>query len=228
MNVIKLAVFAVCSLLSLSAGAVRGSEPGSEAEIPVCFNYGCRDQLDVRFATAELDGLLAQLRDSSSSTEERQALAEVVGQLYRLAARQTPIGADRGGNLRDEEVDGRMDCIDHATTTTRLLELLAARGGLRFHRVLEPARRTRFIFQHFSAVIEVLAAESEAAPVLADVLLPPTQQVADGLFVHAVADPVLAQQAGRYVIDSWFVDNGEAAVVLPLAEWLEGGGPDVQ
>ena len=32
----------------------------------------------------------------------------------------------------------------------------------------------------------------------------------------------------RYVVDSWFVDNGEPAVVLPLAEWLKGGGPNVQ
>lgn len=221
-------VFAVCSLLSLPAAAARISG----VEVPVCFNYGCRDQLGVRFAAAELDAVLARLRDSRSAAQERQALAQVLGQLYQLAAQQSPIGADRGGNLRDEEVDGRMDCIDHATTTTRLLELIALHGGLRFHRVLEPARRTRFIFQHFSAVIEMLAVEQEqeqeqSGPALTAVL-PPQQQVADGLFVHAVADRAAAEQAGRYVIDSWFVDNGEAAVVLPLAEWLEGGGPDVQ
>lgn len=31
---------------------------------------------------------------------------------------------------------------------------------------------------------------------------------------------------GRFVVDSWFVNNGEPAVVLPLADWENGGGPD--
>ena len=31
----------------------------------------------------------------------------------------------------------------------------------------------------------------------------------------------------RFVVDSWFVDNGQPAVILPLAEWKEGAGPDV-
>ena len=31
----------------------------------------------------------------------------------------------------------------------------------------------------------------------------------------------------RYVVDSWFVDNGEPAVILPLEEWKKGAGPDV-
>ena len=119
-----------------------------------------------------------------------------------------------------------MDCIDHSTSTTRLLELVEARGGLRFHRVVEPARRTRLILQHFSAVIEVLTAEERIAR------LPPGEALAgcncteDGQVIEA-ADG--ADRPGeRYVVDSWFVDNGEPAVVLPLAEWLKGGGPNVQ
>jgi hypothetical protein len=34
-------------------------------------------------------------------------------------------------------------------------------------------------------------------------------------------------EAQRFVVDSWFVDNGQPAVILPLAEWKEGAGPDV-
>jgi len=30
----------------------------------------------------------------------------------------------------------------------------------------------------------------------------------------------------RFVVDSWFVNNGEPAVVMPLADWEDGGGPD--
>jgi hypothetical protein len=34
-------------------------------------------------------------------------------------------------------------------------------------------------------------------------------------------------EAERFVVDSWFVDNGQPAVILPLAEWKQGAGPDV-
>ena len=34
-------------------------------------------------------------------------------------------------------------------------------------------------------------------------------------------------EAARFVVDSWFVDNGQPAVILPLAEWKKGAGPDV-
>ena len=143
-----------------------------------------------------------------------------------VAGTQTPVGADRAGNFLDAEAHGRMDCIDHSTSTTRLLELVEARGGLRFHRVVEPARRTRLILQHFSAVIEVLTVEERIAR------MPPGEALAgcncteDGQVIEA-ADG--ADRPGeRYVVDSWFVDNGEPAVVLPLAEWLKGGGPNVQ
>jgi hypothetical protein len=30
----------------------------------------------------------------------------------------------------------------------------------------------------------------------------------------------------RFVVDSWFVNNGEPAVVLPVETWQDGGGPD--
>jgi hypothetical protein len=31
-----------------------------------------------------------------------------------------------------------------------------------------------------------------------------------------------------YVVDSWFVDNGRPAVVLPVEDWLAGNTPYVQ
>ena len=90
---------------------------------------------------------------------------------------------------------GKMDCIDHSTSTTRLLKLLEARGYLRWHRVQDPeVRNWALVFPaHWSAVIE---------------------EKTDG-------------EAQRFVVDSWFVDNGQPAVILPLAEWKEGAGPDV-
>ena len=37
----------------------------------------------------------------------------------------------------------------------------------------------------------------------------------------------IAERAGgrRYTVDSWFYDNGEDAVVVPLEQWLAGWWP---
>jgi hypothetical protein len=86
-------------------------------------------------------------------------LSLAIGWLLGWAGEQTPIAADRGGNFADDGVYGRMDCIDHSTTTTRLLRLLESRRWLQFHRVLEPVRRVLYLFEfHYSAQIEELEA----------------------------------------------------------------------
>jgi len=165
----------------------------AENAIEVCFNYGCLTQQPVVFAPEQFNTLLQEFAHAKDAESERAVLANVIGALYALAAEQTPIGNDKGGNYADDGVRGRMDCIDHATTTTRFLKRIEAEGALRWHRVLEPIRRMRFfVLQHFSAIIE----ETDEA-------------------------------GGRYAVDSWFLDNGEPAIILPLEEWLNGAGPDV-
>ncbi len=213
--------------LPATTGAAAGAEAyGTGVEVGVCYNYGCATEGRVRVREGALRRIGARLMAAHTAAEERNRLALAVGGLYRVAATQTAVAADRAGNLLDEGADGRMDCIDHSTSTTRLLRMLEARGALRFHRVVEPARRTRLILQHFSAVIEVLSVDERIER------LPPGQALAgcncteDGLVIGEMDGEDRAGQ--RYVVDSWFVDNGEPAVVLPLAEWLNGGGPNVQ
>ena len=170
---------------------------GSVERVSVCFNYGCLAQAEVEFDTIQLGELGLLFRQATTPVAEREAIGEAVGRLLGWAGRQSPIAADRGGNYADDAVYGRMDCIDHSTTTTRLLHLLDSRGWLRFHRVLEPAQRSRFLlFQHYSAQIE--------------------ERVAEG----AGTTPE------RFVVDSWFFDNGRPAAVMPLAGWMAGEGPD--
>lgn len=179
--------------------------------ISVCYNYGCAAETTVRFTDAQLTWVKRSLALADSAAAERERLSVVIGKLYFWAGQQSPIYADRGGNLADNAVNGAMDCIDHSTTTTRFLTMIDARGWLRYHEVLEPVRRVHFfMFQHFSAAIE------ESPPWLPDVKIEEHPEAPD----EATPD--------RFVVDSWFVNNGQPAVILPLEEWKSGGGPMVE
>ncbi|KAB2926738.1 MAG: hypothetical protein F9K30_05805 [Dechloromonas sp.] len=173
-----------------AAGAAVAGE-----RLLVCHGYGCQAQDEVRYSEGQLGEIRRLLFAADDAGGEREHLAVALGTLYGWAGQQSDIRNDKGGNFADEGVPGRMDCIDHSTTTTRLLQLLEARGYLRWHRVGEPAMRTvALVFApHRSAVIETLG---------------------DG-------------EVQAFAVDSWFVDNGEPAVILPLADWKKGAGPDV-
>jgi hypothetical protein len=188
----------LAALLLMFAASASGGEA-----VSVCYNYGCLSEDDVLYSDAQLRRVRDLLGDGLGAVHERALLGVAVGWMLGWAGQQTPISADRGGNFADNGVYGRMDCIDHSTTTTRLLQLIERRGWLRFHRVLAPALRTHvFIFDHYSAQIEEVENAEKSVP----------------------AD----EKPGRYVVDSWFVDNGQSAVVMPLENWLAGEGPDVE
>lgn len=167
----------------------------ADESVRVCHGYGCLVQTRIRYTEGQLGQIRRMLFSADDAASERNILAGAIGRLYGWAGEQSDIHNDRGGNYADENVSGKMDCIDHSTSTTRLLRLLTARGYLRWHRVQEPAARNfaGLIPVHWSAVIE---------------------EKSDG-------EPAL------FVVDSWFVDNGQPAVILPLAEWKKGAGPDV-
>ena len=167
----------------------------AEQRVTVCFNYGCFTQAEVIYDDQQLRELGQILTPARDASAERAAIAIAIGRLLGWAGGQAPIVADRGGNYADDGVYGKMDCIDHSTTTTRLLRLISAQGWLHYHRVLEPVRRSRFVvFEHYSALIEEV-------------------------------DAATATDERRYVVDSWFFDNGQPAVVMPLAQWQAGEYP---
>jgi hypothetical protein len=182
-------------LMVVWAGVVAAEEI-----VPICYGYGCLAQAKITYSEAQLRDIGRQLSVAVDAENERKLLAVAIGELYGWAGQQSDIKNDRGGNYADGHVPGKMDCIDHSQSTTRLLKLLEARGYLRWHRVLPPEVRSRmFLTVHWSAVIE----EKDRGGEKND------------------------DEAARFVVDSWFVDNGQPAVVLPLAEWKKGAGPDV-
>lgn len=167
-------------------------------DVDVCYNYGCAAAGTVTFSGAQLAEAQRLLLAARDSRAERAALAPVLARMYAWAAEQTPIGNDKAGNYADGGMPGQMDCIDHSTTTTRLLRMIEARGWLRFHRVLDPVRRSFLMSQHFSAAIEDLG---------------------DGVSVIRTDD-----EKRTWVVDSWYADNGKPPWIAPLDKWEKDHG----
>lgn len=213
---------------------------GAQASVVVelCFNYGCSQTVPILLSDEDLERVGSRFGGVTDAAGEREVMAQAVADLYRIAGGQSPILADRGGNFLDGGVEGRMDCIDHSTTTTLFLELMSAQGWLRHHVVLKPSRRTSFIFQHFSALVEeqdgLPARVSHAAPEgfqgQVDIM-PPTcdcPDVAEDVTVSRATQSGPGDVTAQFVVDSWFADHALPAVIMPLANWLNGEGPDVQ
>ena len=143
---------AVC-LLSAAACA--------DAVIVVCYNWGCLVQQPVSYPEPWLRKALQPLRQAKTPEAERAAVAEVVHRFYHKAAEQTPIGADAPGNDEDPSVNGRMDCIDHSTTTRNILAWLQHRKLLRWHDVGPYAHRSLLVASHYSATLIETESDSE-------------------------------------------------------------------
>ncbi|MEY3201401.1 MAG: hypothetical protein RIR70_951 [Pseudomonadota bacterium] len=185
----------------------------AEERIEICYNYSCARTATVVYSDEQLERVRQWMLYAPDAATERRILRGVMGKLYGWAGQQAPISADRGGNHADDDADGRMDCIDHTVSTTRLLKMLQAQGWLRFHRVADLVERKGAygLLQHFSASIEERPGRLEEWQLSTRLLSAPQE-----------ADNEL--RGPRFVVDSWFHDNGQPAEVLPLEEWLEGGG----
>ena len=144
--------------LALLGALVPG--PAHAEQVTICYNYGCFSRAPVEYSEERLDPLRRLLATAADAAAEREAVSRAIGQMYAIAGEQTPVWRDKGGNYADGGVNGQMDCIDHSTNTDLFLRLLQARGWLRFHELLEPLERTRFIFAvHWSARIRERATQ---------------------------------------------------------------------
>lgn len=68
---------------------------------------------------------------------ERLAIARAVHRLQLVACEQTPVKHAMGFSEVDSAGQGRMDCVDCSTATTRFLQLLDQQGLIRRHEVMQ-------------------------------------------------------------------------------------------
>lgn len=168
------------------------STPVVAEDIYICYNYSCAVQEKVSFSKSQLTHLKALFAKISDAQSERNAIGKAIGLLESFTGEQTPTFQDKGGNINDDGVDGRMDCIDHSTNTTSYLLLMQNIGLLKFHQVLSPVKRAPWLVnEHWAAQIEE------------------------------------KKDQHKFVVDSWFFDNGQPAAIFDLNDWMQGASPNV-
>lgn len=137
------------ALLMLCSGLVAQA-----AEISICYNYDCAVTARIDLRRNELRAARRLLLRATDAGEERKAISLAIGLFEVFAGQQTPTWADKGRNVNDDGVDGRMDCIDESANATAYLHLLEDRGWLKHHQVLEPVKRAPLLVNdHWAARI---------------------------------------------------------------------------
>jgi len=145
-------------MVLISAGCSAG-------EFRICYNWSCSETAPIELSDEQLRVVRGLFSEANNASAERLAISSALGGLAVFAAQQSPTGADRGGNWDDQNVNGRMDCIDHSTNTTTYLQLIQNQGWLKFHRARERVKRVRFagISEHWAGRIdEIKTSESFA------------------------------------------------------------------
>ncbi len=123
-------------------------------EVNICYNYDCAVTARVDLRAYQLRAARRLLLRAMDAVEERKAISLAIGLFEVAAGRQTPTRADKGRNVDDDGVDGRMDCIDESANATSYLRLLESKGWLKHHLVLEPVKRAPLLVNdHWAARI---------------------------------------------------------------------------
>ncbi len=130
--------------------------------VAVCYGYNCKKTAIVQVSEIqeqELGQLFFYVKDAET---EREAIGKAVLNLHLIAAEQTPIYQDKGGNFKDGTYEGKMDCIDHSETNTYFLNYLSKLDLIRFHRVLKPYYRApRILDLHYASRIEEISSSRQ-------------------------------------------------------------------
>jgi len=101
---------------------------------------------------------------NTSSQGERFAIAQSIAQLEKIAASQTPVYNDKAKNYNDNNLPGRMDCIDSTINTTHYLEFLNQLGLINRHELQQPIYRSPYLMgQHWAAQIKKKNSEDNYA-----------------------------------------------------------------
>jgi hypothetical protein len=156
--VLILTLLAGCSTLEEHRVGALVENDATPAAFRVCHGSNCRIETPVDLDDAAWNRVRALFDPASqSAAEERRRVADAVGLMERLVAKQAGTAKDVGRNLTVADQSTQLDCVDEAVNSTTYLRMFAAGGLLRYHSVDPPAHRGGVILAHNTAVLRELA-----------------------------------------------------------------------
>lgn len=126
------------------------------SEFTICHGGGCARVTTTAIAPDAWGELQAICQPAPpDAAAERACIAEALGAFERAVGASTGTDTDRGGTFGNSDHAGQMDCNDEAINTTNYLKLMQQHGLLRFHQIMDVARRGFFFrgWPHTTAVI---------------------------------------------------------------------------
>lgn len=125
-----------------------------EQTIPICYNYSCRKKDSIQVSADDIKQIHIIFKSNSNSYIERQAIAESIALFEIIASKQSPVYNDKGKNHQDNNLPGKMDCIDEAFNATHYLQFIDKLGLLKWHSIEAPVYRSPwFMGQHWAAQV---------------------------------------------------------------------------
>jgi len=138
-------------------GSLVEHAPTPEA-FRVCHGSDCRLETPVALDDRAWNRVRAQFEPApKTALEERRRIANAIGLMEQLVAKQAGTAKDVGRNLAVADQSTQLDCVDEAVNSSTYLHLIAADGLLQFYAVDMPAHRGGVILAHNTAVVRETA-----------------------------------------------------------------------
>ena len=167
-------------------------------ELPICFNYGCKEIANAKLTNAQWEKIISLLIISSeSAADERNALTGAIGYIESIIGEQTNTEFDLGGTFNIY--------LNLNNGRSEQMDCIdESTNTLLYLRIIEQHQK---IIWH-----EVLGVISRGG-------------IISG-YPHTAVLLQEKQTKQKYIIDSWFHDNGYPAEVVPYATWKKGWKPN--
>jgi hypothetical protein len=119
-----------------------------------CYDFGCKSTQEVHYSRQQWSDI-NQLFTSEALTpdREKQAIRKAIAMMETFSGQIVGTSLDKAGNYPGYDIMKQLDCIDESTNTFQYLSALEDLKLLIWHKVEPKVRRTRWFFDHWTAVI---------------------------------------------------------------------------
>jgi len=120
---------------SMSRQRTMGITPGDATSMTICSGYSCARRPRLKFSRKQLSYIDRKFAKIKSPEIERIRITKLIAWHEKLAQRQLNVPKDNAKSTGFDIGPGQMDCIDESTNTLSFIQLLTARGLLKYHKI---------------------------------------------------------------------------------------------